>query len=393
MPLRRSGATLALAFAMIVAMSVFFVSEVVDLRRAMGELRRNDTARIQLRNVLLNLLNVETAQRGFLLTGDVSALQPYHAGRGAVRDSLRLAASSGYEHPDFLRNLRALGVLAESKLAEVDHTVQLRRQGHDAAALAVVRTGYGMALMRQARDIIGIEVERLRIARDATMDGFNDRLLRAAVILVLILTTVVCMAVQAWRSLLAAARNNSELARRLALEASHDVLTGLPNRRFFDKWARRLLAKSQRSGKPFTLLALDLDRFKDVNDSHGHGVGDEVLKAVAVRFQALLGGGEFLARLGGDEFAILIEGELSRHQLARFGERLIHALAPSLHPQLAAGAVGVSIGAASFPLDGRDLEGLVQAADDALYASKHGGRGIVSFARAGASMHTQAIPA
>lgn len=388
LPLRQSGATLALALVMIVALTVFFVREVVDLRQAMGELRRNDTARIQVRNVLLNLLNVETAQRGFLLTGDTSVLQPYTAGRGAVRDSLRLAAGSGYRNPDFLRNLQALGRLAESKLAEVDHTVQLRREGREAAALAVVRTGYGMTQMRQARDLIAIEVERLRIARDATMDGFNDRLLRAAVILVLILATVVCMAVHAWRSLSAAARDNSELAKRLALEASHDVLTGLPNRRFFDKWARRLLGKSQRSGKPFTLLAVDLDRFKEVNDSHGHGIGDEVLKAVAVRFQSLLNGGEFLARLGGDEFAVLMEGEFSRHQVARIGQRLINALGPSLHPLLADGAVGASIGVATFPLDGRDLDGLMQAADDALYASKHGGRGIVSFARACAPLHT-----
>lgn len=383
LPLRRSGATLVLALAMIVAMSVFFVREVVDLRHAMGELRRNDTARIQVRNVLLNLLNAETGQRGYLLTGDDAYLQPYKTGRGAVRDSLHLAEQSGYRSKEFLASLRALRRIVESKLAELEHTVRLKQVGEDSAALAVVRSGYGRTQMREARKLIQVEVERLRVARDETMDAFNDRLLRAAVILILILTTVVCMAVHAWRSLSAAARRNGELAKRLAMEASHDVLTGLPNRRFFDKWARRLAAKSQRSGKPFTLLAVDLDRFKEVNDSHGHGVGDEVLKAVAVRFQDLLRGGEFLARLGGDEFAILMEGEFSRQELARIGQRLIEAVAPSLHPQLADGAVGASIGAASFPLNGVDLEGLMQAADDALYASKHGGRGILSFARPG----------
>lgn len=385
LPLRRSGATLALALAMIVAMSVFFVREVVDLRHAMGELRRNDTARIQVRNVLLNLLNAETGQRGYLLTGDATYLRPYATGSSAVRESLRLAEQSGYGNASFLANLKVLRQVVESKMAELDHTVQLKQAGKDAPALAVVRTGYGLVQMREARNIIQVEVERLRLARDETMDAFNDRLLRAAVILILILTTVVCMAVHAWRSLSAAASRNSELAKRLAMEASHDVLTGLPNRRFFDKWARRLVAKSQRSGKPFTLLAVDLDRFKDVNDSHGHGVGDEVLKAVAVRFQNLLRGGEFLARLGGDEFAILMEGEFSRHEVARIGQRLIEAVAPSLHPRLADGAVGASIGAASFPLNGVDLEGLMQSADDALYASKHGGRGILSFARPGVS--------
>lgn len=189
------------------------------------------------------------------------------------------------------------------------------------------------------------------------------------------------MAVHAWRSLSAAARRNNDLAKRLAMEASHDVLTGLPNRRYFDRWGRRLLARNLRSGKAFTLLAIDLDRFKEVNDTHGHAVGDAVLREVAIRFQSILRGGEFLARLGGDEFAVLMEGGFSRHEVAGIGKRLIDSLSASLHPLLADGAVGASIGASAFPLNGTDLEGLMQGADDALYASKHGGRGMLSFAR------------
>jgi len=382
LPLRRSGATLVAALAMIVAMSVFFVREVVDLRHEMSLLRQNDTARIQVRNVLLNLLNAETGQRGFLITGDASYLDFYIRGRDSLRDNLRLAETSGYRHPVFLANLHALRALVDSKLAELAETVRLRQDGRGDAALAVVAGGFGKAQMNAARELIAVEVERLRVAREATLDAFNDRLLRAAAILILILTTVVCMAWHAWRSLSAAARRNSELAKRLAMEASHDALTGLPNRRFFDKWARRLAVKSQRGGKPFTLMAIDLDRFKDVNDSFGHGVGDEVLKAVAARFQSCLRGGEFLARLGGDEFVVLVEGECARHEIGRVGQRLIDCLTPKLHPQLADEAVGASIGVAAWPANGASLEELMQAADDALYASKRGGRGMLSFARA-----------
>lgn len=392
LPLRRSGATLVLALALIVAMSVFFVREVVDLRQTMGALRQNDTARIQVRNVLLNLLNAETGQRGFLLTADKSYLEPYFAGRNTVRDNLRLAEQSGYRDPHFLANLRALRLLVEDKLAELDRTVQLKLGGQDAAAVTVVQDGLGLAQMNHARDMIRIEVERLHVARDAVLEAFNARLLRAAAILVLILATVVCMAAHAWRSLSAAARRNNELAKRLAMEASHDALTGLPNRRFFDKWGRRLIAKSQRGGKPFTLLAIDLDRFKAVNDTLGHGAGDAVLKQVAQRFQSVLRGGEFLARVGGDEFVVLMEGEFARHEVIRIGQRLIDALSAALHPQLASDAVGASIGVASFPLNGIDLEGLMQAADDALYASKHGGRGMLSFARVEAGAPVAAPP-
>ncbi|BDT57708.1 hypothetical protein MasN3_12020 [Massilia varians] len=380
--IRRSALTLVLALVLITAMSIVFVREVVALRYAMGQLRQNDVARIQVRNVLINLLNIETGQRGFLLTGDPAYLEPYQLGRGSVRDNLEQAEQSGYHDAQFLANVRKLALVTESKLDEIERTVQLKKRGDDAAAQAIVREGFGRAKMREARRLIQDEVARLRTVREALMDDFNARLLRAALLLVLMLSTVVAMAVHAWRSLSAAARRNNELAKRLAMEASHDVLTGLPNRRYFERWARRLMARSQRSGKPFTLLAIDLDRFKDVNDTHGHAAGDEVLKEVARRFQSALRSGEFLARVGGDEFLVLIDGEFSRNEVTSLGRRLIDCLYPSLRAGLADNAVGASIGAAAFPLNGADLESVMQAADDALYASKHGGRGMLSFARA-----------
>lgn len=381
LPIRRSALTLVLALVIITAMSIFFVREVVNLRNAMSQLKQNDMARIQVRNVLMHLLNAETGQRGFVITGDTAYLEPYHLGRGSVRDSLAQAEQSGYHDPQFLARLHALALVTESKLDELERTVQLKKRGDAAAAINMVREGFGRVKMKEARQLIQEEVTRLRLTRDAVMDGFNDRLLRAALILVLMLSTVVAMTVHAWRSLSAAARSNNELAKRLAVEASHDALTGLPNRRFFDRWARRLVARSQRSGKPFTLLAIDLDHFKSVNDTYGHAMGDAVLKEVAVRFQAVLRGGEFLARVGGDEFVVLMEGEFTRNEVTSIGRRLIDCLYPALHPDLAANVVGASLGAASFPLHGSDLEGVMQAADDALYASKHAGRGILSFAR------------
>ncbi len=392
LPIRRSALTLALAFVIIAAMSLFFVREVADLRNAMGQIKQNDVARIQVRNVLIHLLNAETGQRGYLITGDPAYLEPYHLGRGSVRDSLALAEQSGYQEAQFLDNLRKLALVTESKLEELERTVQLKKRGDDGAAINIVREGFGRAKMLEARRLIQDEVERLHLARDAVMTDFNDRLLRAAVTLVLMLSTVVAMTVHAWRSLSAAARRNNELAKRLAMEASHDALTGLPNRRFFDRWARRLAARSQRSGKPFTVLAIDLDRFKEVNDTHGHAMGDEVLKEVAARFQSVLRGGEFLARVGGDEFVVLMEGEFTRNEVTSIGRRLTDCLYPALHPSLAANAVGASLGASSFPLNGTDLEGLMQAADDALYVSKHGGRGMLSFARNEVSPPASAYP-
>jgi diguanylate cyclase (GGDEF)-like protein len=177
-----------------------------------------------------------------------------------------------------------------------------------------------------------------------------------------------------------AIRVNNRLAQTLAREASYDVLTGLPNRRFFDLWARQLVNKNGRDRGSFTLLLIDLDGFKKVNDTLGHAAGDAVLVQAAARLQKSLRGNELLARLGGDEFGMLIEGSLSHIELTSIGNRLIASLAPSLHAGLPDQAVGASIGVAQSPENGSDIESLKAAADAALYESKHSGRGRVSFA-------------
>ncbi|MFC5462608.1 diguanylate cyclase [Massilia niabensis] len=379
--LQQRAFPLLVALALIAGLTIFFVREVIELRQSMNALRSSDAARIHIRNVLVNLLDAETGQRGFLITGDENYLEPYIMGRQNVRDSLRTAERYDYQSADYLNSVRKLALLTEKKLDELEHTILLKKRKDDAGATYVVLQGIGRATMREARRTVQVELDRLRIERDRAMRAFDDRLLRAAVILVLILSAVVCLAVHTWRSMSQSARENNELANRLAIEASHDSLTGLPNKRFFGQWARRLVAKSQREHKPFTLFAIDLDGFKAVNDSLGHTVGDLVLAEVASRLQSNLRGGEFLARLGGDEFALLIEGDMCAREASQVGDRLIACLAPALHPKLPNHAVGASIGVAAFPVDGEEMESVADAADVALYAAKDNGRGRVSFSK------------
>jgi diguanylate cyclase (GGDEF)-like protein len=170
------------------------------------------------------------------------------------------------------------------------------------------------------------------------------------------------------------------LAKRLSHEASHDALSKLPNRRYFEGALKALIARNSRLQAPFALLLIDLDGFKKVNDTYGHAVGDEVLQEVAQRFKTSVGENGFLARLGGDEFGLLVDGGPSNIDLARLGRRLIEATAPALHPSLPSGAVGASIGVALYPRNGVDGDALTRAADVALYDAKTSGRGMVSFA-------------
>ncbi|QDP21532.1 EAL domain-containing protein [Bradyrhizobium cosmicum] len=178
--------------------------------------------------------------------------------------------------------------------------------------------------------------------------------------------------------LMLASRNSRRLslANRRVLElAQTDVLTGLPNRAFF--LARLDMMNSQLSvkGLPFSILMLDLDRFKNVNDSLGHGAGDALLRQVALRLKSALRATAVLARLGGDEFAIIQEAcENQRGSATELAARIAKLVAePFLLPGHRV-EIGTSIGIAIAPDHGSDQEQLLKKADLALYRSKSAGR-------------------
>ncbi|MFD1839456.1 diguanylate cyclase (GGDEF) domain-containing protein [Paracidovorax cattleyae] len=148
-----------------------------------------------------------------------------------------------------------------------------------------------------------------------------------------------------------------------------DALTGAANRAGL---ARRAEAALE-AGEPFTLMLLDLDGFKAVNDTHGHAAGDAVLVALVQRLRALLRDGDLVARLGGDEFAVLLAGAPPRTALADKARAMANAVVSPLGFEGRNLAVGLSVGIARHPGDGRTLESLLRAADAAMYASKRRG--------------------
>jgi len=162
---------------------------------------------------------------------------------------------------------------------------------------------------------------------------------------------------------------------RIAYLAQHDLLTGLANRAMFserlDEAARRLA----RHGTTYTVLLLDLDRFKNVNDTLGHPVGDRLLVEVAQRLQASLRDTDVVARLGGDEFAIIQENEKNQSEGAvLLAQRIIRLIAQPFELDGHRVSIGTSIGIAFAPEHGADAAALLQKADLALYAAKSGGR-------------------
>lgn len=164
------------------------------------------------------------------------------------------------------------------------------------------------------------------------------------------------------------------LHQQLEYQAITDPLTGLLNRRGFYQAAESALLRNERADRPQALLFLDLDGFKRINDSLGHEAGDRVLNWVAEQLKDCLGSCAILARMGGDEFTALLDALDCPEQAARFAEKLIERM--SIYQEIDGLEVtlGVSIGIATYPECGSSLDGLLRAADAAMYAAKQSGR-------------------
>jgi diguanylate cyclase (GGDEF)-like protein len=168
--------------------------------------------------------------------------------------------------------------------------------------------------------------------------------------------------------------DNSALTGRLARLAYHDPLTGLPNRVLFAQRLDAALATATRRGQ-VSVLMIDMDGFKQVNDSLGHAAGDGLLAAVAARLRAVLGADGLLARVGGDEFAVLLPDSDGPGDGVRVAERLLASLAEPVEFADRAVRVAASLGVADWCGGDADADHLIRDADVAMYAAKAAGRG------------------
>jgi diguanylate cyclase (GGDEF)-like protein len=166
---------------------------------------------------------------------------------------------------------------------------------------------------------------------------------------------------------------------RIAYMAHHDGLTNLANRELYQERLRESLEQSQPGHKRVAVLCVDLDLFKNVNDSFGHPMGDRLLKVVAERLKSEVRGNNLVARLGGDEFAVILASDVSPNEASDHAARLIKVLSASYDIDGIEVVIGASIGIALSPGDGESCEELMRNADMALYRAKSDGGGVHRF--------------
>ncbi|HEY0614254.1 MAG TPA: EAL domain-containing protein [Candidatus Elarobacter sp.] len=277
--------------------------------------------------------------------------------------------------------------IAESQLHENAHSLQLVANNVDAILWTVGRDGRFTAvsggaleeLKLQAEDLIGQPCATL-VAEDMVRDVFSGRHVR-----------VENAHGDHWLrhhlepladrdgnivGAVGVSIDITELKRtqRQLFDAAHrDRLTTLPNRFSLDQRLQEAVALAAREERRIALLFLDLDRFKAINDTMGHGAGDEVLREIATRLQKCLRGGDFIARPGGDEFVVIMQSVADAKDIEVLSQRIIKAVSAPVQLADREVYVGVSIGAAIYPEHGSDASALTAHADAAMYRAKESG--------------------
>jgi len=170
--------------------------------------------------------------------------------------------------------------------------------------------------------------------------------------------------------IIGAAVARKDMENRLTYLATHDYLTNLPNRMLLEDRFALAIARAERSGKKFGIVIIDLDKFKRINDVHGHPFGDKVLVEIAWRLSEAVRASDTCARMGGDEFTVLVEEINNKKDLLRVMEKLTGSLGPEISIDGKQVYVTASMGASIYPNHGTQMEQLMKAADIALYQVK-----------------------
>jgi diguanylate cyclase (GGDEF)-like protein len=326
-------------------------------------------------NILNNIREMESGQQRYLLTGNTQDMGPFQQGSLELRKNIaildRIVPPDNDEDKTLVARLRLLTKMHEASLVGAA-SARERGAGDDEA------NNTGMANVFAQPDNIPSLIYELnarfqlrQVENGKVTTSIVDQAKLVFVIWVLVIAGGFGLAYAYGVSSRQILQRRCE---RFALDATHDALTGLPNRRYLHEWMGQVMARSIRHRESLGVLFIDLDGFSDINNTLGHEAGDAALVWASASIRSQLRGSDFLARLGGDEFVVITCGRAS-DQLEHLAGRLIEFFGKgSPMKQLPAGALGLSIGIAELDFDYPDADKLLFTADQAMYEAKRGGK-------------------
>ncbi|QYU67289.1 diguanylate cyclase [Leptolyngbya sp. 15MV] len=327
--------------------------------------------------VKIAALNAIRGERGYVVTGEEDFLDAYLESVPAARLGIARLLQLTRDHPEQHSHALTIQRELEGFLAWLERVVALQRAGRQSEAREMISIGEGRNAIETIIDEIDLIENYERRGLDSRMLIANQRAraneiyqyLLSAIGLVLLVVALI--AATGFRRAMAAERHvRNELRRR----AMTDDLTGLANRRELMAALERATASARRYDRPLALAILDIDHFKKVNDTHGHPVGDAVIRKVALTASEIMRGEDTVGRLGGEEFAVVLP-DCSALDAYAACERLRVAMRET-DLELETGHrvfVTLSVGIAVLGKDDTSAD-MIARADAALYDAKHGGR-------------------
>jgi diguanylate cyclase (GGDEF)-like protein len=246
----------------------------------------------------------------------------------------------------------------------------------------IQRAEHSVVIPFSYRDEATLTLEKSLAPVHAQLDRLGLQLLVAAVIFQLIALVLIRQLYEQRRQTQIARREYERRKRtQAAMErmATQDALTGLPNRRQLEEQLQQRVAESSRYQRRLAVLFIDLDNFKHVNDTHGHAVGDELLKVISSRMQGCLRSYDFLARFGGDEFVVVLNDLHDEGEVERVASKLLESIKPGVELADHQTYVSATIGISLFPDDATEPADLLRHADAAMYTAKSSGRDCYRF--------------
>ena len=385
-------ATLIFAVIAIATVSTIAVISAENLVATNEKILQTQRIVSSLEAIRFQSMAVVAGEQSFTITGKDADLAAYRAGTVELDAELVYLAGKRNEHRVLAANFEDLKKAAAAHIEREARVVDGRRKCGGAGTGA--QTVLGRTLPEPAHEKLLNLTYRMLAEGRRTLDQLEvDQISVGAKVRRLIFALISSSAfilVLFYGTLRRLNIEQRVLQTNSAFLATHDTLTGLFNRAAVVDHVETLANDiSTAAFGGFSVLLLDLDGFKDVNDSFGHDAGDELLKLVAARASAALRAADYLARLGGDEFLVVIPQASDGDSVQRVADKLIDTLRQPYALHAHGATVTVSIGISRFPQDARDRETLFKCADLALYEAKRKGRNRAEFFKAALKLRRQ----
>ena len=334
-----------------------------------------------LKDVQNSVIGAQTGLRGYILTGERKRLVQAHELLGRAAQPIKALRTHPEAIPDRGQQVESADTLIGEEVERFSALIEIdRKKGLSAAIRSISATG-GAARIRLVenivQDLLAAEDAQLA-ARTAQSRRSSDLSVFTAAIATLFNLGLLGIVVLLARREIRERRQAEEVVK---FAATHDPLTGLPNRVLLAERVNRAVASAKGQARTSAVLFIDLDRFKNINDALGHEAGDRLLQNVADRLVRCVRRSDTVARQGGDEFVVLVEAFETPRDLTQVAEKILAEVAQPMTVYGKEFQITASVGISTFPADGEDLRALLKNADIAMYRAKQQGNAYQFYAR------------